>query len=266
MRCGIAWTPNCGGSCKEMKSLLKIDASVQKETVELLKRLVGIRSVNPPGNEDEIASFVKGFLVENKIDTTLVPLEEGRSSVVARIPGSEPGSVVLCAHLDTVNADEEKWTVPAFEARIDGGRMTGLGTADMKSGLAAILEIAKLVAESGITPKKSLVLALTADEERAYRGAASVAESGLIDDAQFLVIPEPTAGKAYCGQKGELWVEAEFVGAGRARLDAGAGGSTRSCPHRGSASPLPKKRRDFRRCRDEGGPRSTSVRSTGDGR
>jgi succinyl-diaminopimelate desuccinylase len=195
-----------------MKSLLKIDASVQKETVELLKRLVGIRSVNPPGNEDEIASFVKGFLVENKIDTTLVPLEEGRSSVVARIPGSEPGSVVLCAHLDTVNADEEKWTVPAFEARIDGGRMTGLGTADMKSGLAAILEIAKLVAESGITPKKSLVLALTADEERAYRGAASVAESGLIDDAQFLVIPEPTAGKAYCGQKGELWVEAEFVG------------------------------------------------------
>jgi succinyl-diaminopimelate desuccinylase len=195
-----------------MKSLLKIDERVQKETVELLKSLVSIRSVNPPGNENEIATFVKGFLVENKIDTTLVPLEERRSSVVARIPGSESGSIVLCGHLDTVNADEEKWTVPAFEPRIIDGRMTGLGSADMKSGLAIILEIAKLVAESGITPKKSLVLVLTADEEKGYRGAASIAESGLIDDAEFLVIPEPTGGKAYCGQKGELWVEAMFEG------------------------------------------------------
>jgi succinyl-diaminopimelate desuccinylase len=195
-----------------MKSLLKIDARVQKETVELLKRLVSIRSTNPPGNEDEIANFVKLFLAENGIDATLLPLEEGRSSVVARIPGSEPGSIVLCAHLDTVNADEEKWTVPAFEARIDGGMMTGLGSADMKSGLAVILEIAKLIVEHALPLKKSLVLALTADEEKGYRGAATVAKSGLIDDAKFLLIPEPTGKKAYIGQKGELWVEVMFEG------------------------------------------------------
>jgi succinyl-diaminopimelate desuccinylase len=195
-----------------MKSLLKIDERVQKETVELLKRLVGIRSTNPPGNEDEIANFVKAFLAKNGIESTLLPLEEGRSSVVARIPGNEPGSIVLCAHLDTVNVDAEKWTVPAFEARIDGGRMTGLGSADMKSGLAVILEIAKLIVEKAIPLKKSIVLALTADEEKGYRGAATVAKSGLIDDAEFLIIPEPTGGKAYIGQKGELWVEAIFEG------------------------------------------------------
>ena len=212
MRYGIDWTPNCGGLCKEMKSLLKIDARVQKETVELLKTLVGIRSANPPGNEDEIANFAKAFLAKNGINATFLPLEEGRSSIVARIPGSEPGSIVLCAHLDTVNADEEKWTVPAFEPRITDGRMTGLGSADMKSGLATILEISKLIIEKALPLKKSLVLALTADEEKAYRGAASVAKSGLINDAEFLVIPEPTGGKAYCGQKGELWVEAVFEG------------------------------------------------------
>ncbi|MEA1871298.1 MAG: M20 family metallopeptidase [Candidatus Bipolaricaulota bacterium] len=192
--------------------MLKIDARVQKETVELLKTLVGIKSANPPGSEDEIANFAKSFLAKNGIEATLLPLEEGRSSVVARIPGSEPGSIVLCAHLDTVNADEEKWTVPAFEPQIVDGRMTGLGSADMKSGLATILEIAKLIVEKDLPLKKSLVLVLTADEEKAYRGAASVAKSGLIDDAEFLVIPEPTAGKAYIGQKGELWVEAVFEG------------------------------------------------------
>ena len=192
--------------------MLRIDERARQETVELLKTLVGTRSANPPGNEDEIAAVVEGFLAENGIDAIRVPLEEGRSSIVARIPGRDPGSIVLCAHLDTVNADEEKWTVPPYEGQIVGERITGLGTADMKGGLAVILEIAKLIAHGGFPLRKSLVLALTADEEGAYRGAASVAKSGLIDDAQFLIIAEPTAEAAYIGNKGELWVEAIFSG------------------------------------------------------
>jgi len=192
--------------------MIVIDDVAYRETVATLEKLVSIRSANPPGGENEIALAVKELLSKNGIDSTIVPLAKGRSSLVARIPGRESGSIVLCGHLDTVNADEEKWTVPAFVPRIENGRMWGLGTADMKSGVATIIEIALLVTRSGIQPKKSVVLALTADEEHAYSGAASVAESGLIDDAQFLLIAEPTAGKAYCGQKGELWVEAMFGG------------------------------------------------------
>ncbi|MCK5060863.1 M20 family metallopeptidase [Candidatus Bipolaricaulota bacterium] len=192
--------------------LLRIDEEVRQEAVELLQTLVGIRSANPPGSENEIATVVKEFLVKNGIDVTIVPLEKGRSSVVARIRGAGSGSVVLCGHLDTVNANEQKWSVPPFEPRIDQERMWGLGSADMKSGVVVILEMAKLIAQNNLTLKKDLVLALTADEESAYRGAASVTESGLIDDAQFLIIAEPTAGKVYCGQKGELWLEVEFSG------------------------------------------------------
>jgi len=192
--------------------LLRIDEEVRQETVELLKTLVGIKSVNPPGNENEIATVVKESLVTNGIDATLVPLGKERSSVVARIRGASSGSVVLCGHLDTVNADEEKWSVPPFEPRINQGRMWGLGSADMKSGVVVILEIAKLIVQDNLTLKKDLVLALTADEEDGYQGAASVTESGLIDDAKFLIIAEPTAGKVYCGQKGELWLEVVFSG------------------------------------------------------
>lgn len=192
--------------------MLIIDDQVREEIVELLQGLVRIRSANPPGNENEIAAYVQEFLVANGIEAAFVPLEEGRSSVVARIPGREPGSVVLCGHLDTVNANEEKWSVPPFEGHIDEGKMYGRGTADMKGGVAVILEIAKLIAREDVPLNRSLVLVLTADEERAYRGAESVAKSGLIDDAECLIITEPTAGRAYIGQKGELWVEATFSG------------------------------------------------------
>jgi len=192
--------------------MIVIDEAVYRETLAILEKLVSIRSANPPGNENEIAGAVKELLAANGIDSTLVPLSKGRSSLVARIPGRESGSIVLCGHLDTVNADEEKWTHPPYKPHIEGDRLWGLGSADMKSGVATIIEIALLIARSGVMPKKDIVLALTADEEHAYSGAASVAESELIDDAQFLLITEPTAGKAYCGQKGELWVEAKFSG------------------------------------------------------
>ncbi len=192
--------------------MLVIDDAFRQEVVELLKTLVSIRSVNPPGGEDKIVGVVRKSLAENGIDSTIVPLEEGRSSLVARLHGQEEGSIVLCGHLDTVNADEEKWTVPPFEPLLDGNRMWGLGTADMKGGVAVIMTILTRIARSGERPRKDIVLALTADEEYAYRGAASIAHSGLIDDAEFLLITEPTGGKAYCGQKGELWVESTFSG------------------------------------------------------
>jgi succinyl-diaminopimelate desuccinylase len=193
-------------------SRLKIDSTIRKQTKELLAQLVAIRSMNPPGEEDGAVAFVEALLKSAGIATTRVPLEPGRSSLVARVPGRDDGSVVFCAHLDTVGTDETQWTSPPLEPHRDGDRLYGIGSADMKSGVAVILTLALQLATQRVPLSKSVVLALTADEEKAYRGAASVAASGLIDDAEFLVIPEPTAGKAYCGQKGELWLEATFSG------------------------------------------------------
>ncbi len=192
--------------------MLTVDNKVLSDAVELTQALVRIPSMNPPGNEDEIADFVQGVLQEAGIESTRVPLEPGRSSVVARIPGKNPGSIVLCGHLDTVRAEKSEWHYDPFAATREGERIYGLGSADMKSGVAVIIQIARELVQQGITPEQDIVLALTADEEYAYRGAASIAKSGLIDDAKFLFITEPTGGKGYIGQKGELWVEATFAG------------------------------------------------------
>ena len=190
-----------------------INETARRETVELLEALIAIRSVNPPGEEDRVADFIEGYLSELGIKSRRVPLEPGRSSLVARIPGESQGSYVLCGHMDTVDTDSAKWTSTApFTPRTEGGRLWGLGSADMKSGVAVMLQTAKEIMRQGVTPPHDLVLALTADEERAYRGAASVTASGLIDDARFLLITEPTGGSAYIGQKGELWIEATFHG------------------------------------------------------
>jgi succinyl-diaminopimelate desuccinylase len=189
-----------------------IDERVRQETVALAQSLVRIPSANPPGGEHEIAVFLRDLLARDGIEARLIPLEEGRSSLLARIPGEEPGSLVLCGHLDTVAADDEGWSVPPFGGEVRGGRLYGRGTADMKGGVAVLVTVVRLVAAGRLRPRKDVVLTLTADEEGAYRGAALLATSGLGDDAELLLIAEPTGGEVYVGEKGELWVDAHFCG------------------------------------------------------
>lgn len=189
-----------------------LTADERNELVELLKLLVRIKSANPPGNEEEIAVFIKDYLSREGIKADLIPLEERRSSVIGCISGREKGSVVLCGHIDTVDTEEEKWRKPPFEAIVESGKVYGLGTSDMKAGIAVILQAAKTVASRSTSLRKNLILALTADEEGAYRGAHSLVESDLLNDAEVLIVMEPTDGYVFIGEKGELWIEAAFSG------------------------------------------------------
>ena len=184
----------------------------KKELNELLQRLIQIKSVNPPGNEDGIANFIKGFLIKNDIPSELVPLEEGRSSVVAKIEGKEERNITLCGHLDTVRVIEEDWSKPPFQGLMEEGKMYGRGTSDMKGGVAAIIYTLILLKRRGITPQKKVQLALTADEEWGYRGAKTLVDQGFFDQTDFLIITEPTNLQVAVGEKGEIWIKAKFYG------------------------------------------------------
>lgn len=186
-----------------------------QEVVDLTREMVRIKSVNPPGGEGGMADYVESYLQKLGIRTSSVPLKDGsenRRSVVGRIPGRGEGSVVLCGHLDTVDVTEEHWSVPVFDALMEDGKIYGRGSADMKGGVAIMLAVARKLVESEGPPEKDVVLALTADEEGGYGGAYSLTETDLLDDADLLVITEPTNGEAYIGEKGELWVNVTFLG------------------------------------------------------
>jgi succinyl-diaminopimelate desuccinylase len=184
----------------------------KKEINDLLRNLIQIKSVNPPGNENQIADFIKKYLLKNSIQSELVPLEEGRSSVVAKIEGEEERNITLCGHLDTVGVKEEDWTKPVFQGLIENGKMYGIGASDMKGGVAAILYVAVLSKRRGVVPKKTVQLALTADEEWEYRGAKDLTDKGYFDQTDFLIITEPSNLQVSNGEKGELLIKAKFLG------------------------------------------------------
>src|SRR5581483_7955700 len=147
------------------------------ELTDLASRLVAIDSVNPAlvdggAGEVEIAAFVADWGRAAGLDVDVVG-DASRPSVVLRARGTGGGrSLLLCAHLDTVDVDE--MTDPHVP-RVDGDWLYGRGSYDMKAGVAAALIAAREAARRGLPG--DVVVAAVADEEHASSGIQDVLRS-----------------------------------------------------------------------------------------
>ena len=172
-----------------------LTADLGDAVVDLTRRLVAFDSVNPglvPGaaGEAPVARFLAGRLAGSGFEVELVPApaDPGRVSVIAVRDSGQPGrTVVLNGHLDTVGVDG---MAEPFAARIDGDRMLGRGTSDMKGGVAGLVIAAEQLAADQAPGR--LVLALVADEEDASLGTTAVLEALRGVRADVCVVGEPT--------------------------------------------------------------------------
>ena len=105
---------------------------------------------------------------------------------------------------DVVNV--EGMTDP-FTPRIDGDRMYGRGTYDMKAGLAAALIAARDASRLGLAG--DVVVAAVADEEHASLGIQEALRHVSADAA---VVTEPTELELTVAHKGFVWSEIEVTG------------------------------------------------------
>jgi len=196
---------------------------LRDETIDLLRDLVAIDSVNPslvPGGagEQAIADHVANFLRNLGIDVVTQNAAPGRPNVIGVIEAKKRGpSLMLCGHSDTVGV--EGMTAPFAPVERDG-RMYGRGTQDMKGGCASILGAAKILAQSGGVSAGRVVVALVADEEHSSIGAETLVKDWQCDAA---IVCEPTDLNVAIGHKGFEWVEiaTEGVAAHGSRPDDG---------------------------------------------
>src|SRR5512137_2753137 len=178
--------------------------------IELLKAMVRAPSHKGVPRQGEAAALaLDAYLRRNGLQSKLVEVREGRPNVVATLEGRRPGRHLLfCGHLDTVPANAGS---PAdfFAASVEGGRMFGRGTVDMKGALAAMAgAMAGLQASGGLETGR-VTLAAVIDEELESLGAEALIRSGFKADG--CVIGEPTANRVAIGHKGLEWLEARFA-------------------------------------------------------
>jgi len=164
------------------------------QAIDLLKQLISIPSyVSDNVNEIEVANFIFDFLSE-KTDLTIEKqeVENCRFNIVA-FKNKSP-KIVFFGHMDTVPPKVET-TLP-FEAREEQGRVYGLGSVDMKAGLAIMLDIAQRHSNSD-----DLAFVFTVDEEYEFKGAYKLIEEYKFNP-EYVINVEPTGLKILNGCRG----------------------------------------------------------------
>jgi acetylornithine deacetylase/succinyl-diaminopimelate desuccinylase-like protein len=135
-------------------------------SIELLRDLLRVRTINPPGNEAGAASLLETYLSDAGLEIKILMSPEGRTNLIARLDGpQDQPALVLLSHSDVVPAEEEKWTRDPFGGELAEGFIWGRGALDMKSiAVMHAVAVAEL-ARSGHTPAREVIVIMVADEE-----------------------------------------------------------------------------------------------------
>lgn len=122
----------------------------------------------------------------HEVDRAWVPV------VAGMVRGERPGpTVLLTGHIDVVPpGDYAQWSDDPFSGLVDGDRVIGRGTADMKSGLVGALEAFEAFVEG---PRdfagRVIFLAVPAEEDSGLGTLAAIRRGWTADVA---ILPEPT--------------------------------------------------------------------------
>lgn len=125
-----------------------------------------------------------------------------RPNVGARREGAGGGrSLLLSGHIDTVPRGTQPWTRDAFGGQIEGDRLYGRGSNDMKGGVGTNLFVVEAVERLGIKLRGDLVFETVVDEEfGGVNGTLAGRLRGFNADA--VIISEPSFLRICPAQRG----------------------------------------------------------------
>lgn len=186
------------------------------DALSILKDLISIKSINPPGEEAEVCRYLADFFKGLGVTASLHEVLPGRHNLIARIKGKVPGAWLFTGHMDVVPvspAESARWQTDPFEPVVRDGRLYGRGSSDMKSGLAAAMAAMAKLKQAGAVPPRDIVLCATVDEEYLMRGSESLMREDPLKDIKGIVVCEPT-GLVLCNaSRGRTFGRIRFFGA-----------------------------------------------------
>ena len=183
--------------------------------LQMIERLVAepsVSSVSPDWDQsnirviDLLAEWFSALGFE--IEKLPVPNCPGKFNLVASA-GSGPDGLVLSGHTDTVPYDEHRWSSDPFKLMQRDNRLYGLGTADMKSFFALVLEAVRDLDLAKL--KNPLIILATADEESTMCGAKSLVDANH-RLGRHAIIGEPTGLKPVRMHKGISMESIRLIG------------------------------------------------------
>jgi succinyl-diaminopimelate desuccinylase len=199
----------------------------REEMINLQRELVSRVAVGPnqggPG-EGEKAAYLQKLLTSwgLKVDNYPAPDERvpgGRPNLVAMLPGRRPEKAWVLSHLDVVPpGDVTLWDSDPYTLRVDGDRLIGRGTEDNHHGIVASLIAVKALLDLGITPSRTVGLALVSDEETGSGYGLDFllkSQPQLFSSQDLIIVPDagnPESTLVEVAEKSILWLRLILLG------------------------------------------------------
>jgi succinyl-diaminopimelate desuccinylase len=173
------------------------------ELVALASQLIGYETSEADGVL-EAAGFVKGWLEARGIEAAHDEIR-GLPVLKAEVGPEDAPTVVLHGHLDVVPGRAGQ-----FEPRVEGDRLYGRGSYDMKGAVAAMLLTLAAMREQDRVRVRLGIVGDEESEEEAERGSDHLVDSGFLGD--FAITGEPTDLHIGVEAKGVLALRVEVGG------------------------------------------------------
>ncbi|HVU25547.1 MAG TPA: ArgE/DapE family deacylase [Opitutus sp.] len=194
------------------------------DMVGTLQQLVGISTVNPPGeNYDTITGFLVHALAAAGLEAkrypisaallrrSLPPEQQGfpRFNVLGKLAvrGAKK-TIHFNAHYDVVPVSGRWRHGSPFSGEVERGWIFGRGTSDMKGSIASLLLALQALRATRTAPKMNLEVSFTADEETdSALGAGWLVDHAPIRPDYAVVMEGGEGGHVCCGHNGVVWLE-----------------------------------------------------------
>ena len=174
----------------------ELQEGIQEEWLaQILREMILIRSENPfddppsPGSrEKEMAEYLMDHMSHLGLQVEAKEVKPSRPNVFGHLPGSEGlFTLMLAGHMDTARTTGYPG---AYDVKVEGGKMYGRGSCDMKAALAAYLAVVKVLKEANVRLKGTLIVCGNIDEEYQMLGSKTIGQYG--PKAHQGIIGEPT--------------------------------------------------------------------------
>lgn len=162
----------------------------------LTEKLIGYDSSTAEGIK-LCAGFIKGWLEAREIDTRQTDVRGLPVTIADLGPPTARTTVLLHGHLDVVPAPRGQ-----FEPRLEGERLFGRGSYDMKGALAALLLALTDLRDQDAVRVQLGIVPDEESEEELERGGDRLIEEGFLGD--FAITGEPTDMHIGVAAKGVL--------------------------------------------------------------
>ena len=145
--------------------------AIEAETAEHFFAILKMDTTNLPGNETQVAEYLKKVLEKEGIEAKLLAKDPARANLVARIKGSGAKKPILIAgHTDVVGVQREKWKTDPFNPVRQDGYILARGASDDKHHVVAGLMIMLLLKRQNVALDRDVIFVAEAGEESFWEG------------------------------------------------------------------------------------------------